>query len=251
MQQPGLQKRPLAALLLSDGKPGHYHLAEGVLAAVARLRPVETQRLTLHRRRWLPTRALYHLLNRGTSPALVLGLGYGLGASDLPAADVVVSAGGETLAANAAAAKLLAAPNIFCGRIRRLEPAHVRLVIAWLEKRAALPNHLLALPPSPFEVAAPRGPHPLGPASPPRLAGVLIGGNSGSVRYAAEDWERLVGFLRESHRSCGIRWLVTTSRRSGPEITNALAAQSSGSSTTASPGPARGGKSRAPCRRCR
>jgi mitochondrial fission protein ELM1 len=219
-----LHKRPLKALLLSDGKPGHYHLAEGVLAAAARLRPVDAQRLTLRRRRWLPTRALHHFLNRGTPPALVLRLGYGLGRNELPDADLVVSAGGETLAANAAAARLLSVPNIFCGRLRRLKPEHIRLVIAWLEKYAALPNHLLALPPSPFEVAAPSdGPRRFGPASPPRLAGALIGGNSGSVRYSAEDWERLIRFLRESHRCHGMRWLVTTSRRSGPEITDALA----------------------------
>jgi len=223
LQQPGLHTRPLAALLLSDGKPGHYHLAEGVLAAVARLRPVETQRLTLRRRRWVPARVLYRLINRGAPPALVLRLGYGVGASALPAADLVVSAGGETLAANAATARLLGAPNIFCGRIRRLDPAHMRLVIAWLEKYAALPNHLLALPPSPFEVA-PRAQERVGPGNPPRLAGALIGGNSGSVRYTAQDWAQLVGFLRRSHRDSGTRWLVTTSRRSGLEITGALAA---------------------------
>jgi uncharacterized protein len=219
-----LHNPPLKALLLSDGKPGHYHLAEGVLAAAARLRPIDTHRLTLRRRRWLPTRGLYHLLNRGAPPALVLRLGYGLCRNDLPAADLVVSAGGETLAANAAAATLLDVPNIFCGRIRRLAPQRVRLVIAWLEKFAHLPNHLLALPPSPFEVARPGEPERLGPANPPRRAGALIGGNSGSVRYSAEDWKRLAGFLRESHRCHGIRWLATTSRRSGPEITDALAA---------------------------
>jgi mitochondrial fission protein ELM1 len=222
-RQPELHKRPLKALLLSDGKPGHYHLAEGVLAAVARLRPVDAQRLELRRRRWLPTRGLYRLLNRGTSPALVLRMGYGLGRGGLPPADLVVSAGGETLAANAAVARLLGAPNVFCGRLRRLSPEHVSLVIAWLEKHAALPNHILALPPSPFEVAAPGEPQRIGPENPPRLVAALIGGNSGSVRYGAEDWQRLIGFLREAHRRHGIRWLVTTSRRSGPEITDALA----------------------------
>src|SRR5262249_34980516 len=143
--------------------------------------------------------------------------------NDLPAADLVVSAGGETLAANAAAAMLLGVPNIFCGRIRSLKPEHMRLVIAWLEKFAELPNHLLALPPSPFGVAAPHERGRVGPGTPPRLAGALIGGNSGSVRYSTRDWERLIRFLRESHRSHGIRWLVTTSRRSSPEITDALA----------------------------
>jgi hypothetical protein len=218
-----LHKPPLRALLISDGKPGHYHLAEGVLAAVARLRPVESRRLTVRRGFWLPTRSLYGLLNRGVSPALVLRLGYGLKEGDLAAADLVVSAGGETLPANAAAAKLLGVPNIFCGRIRRLAPKHVSVVIAWLERHAALPNHLLALPPSPFEVARSGEPERIGPANPPRLAAALIGGNSGSVRYRAADWRRLVGFLRESHRSLGIRWLVTTSRRSGTLITDALA----------------------------
>jgi hypothetical protein len=148
-------------------------------------------------------------------------LGYGLGRNDLPAADLIVSGGGETLAANAAAAKLTGTPNVFCGRIRSLEPGHMRLVVAWLEKHAALPNHLLALPPSPFEVAAPRQPDGAGP---PRLAGLLVGGNSGSVRYGAGDWERLILFLRESHLCHGVRWLVTTSRRSGTEIGDALAA---------------------------
>ena len=218
-----MHNRPLKALLLSDGKPGHYHQAEGVLAALARLRPVETHRMVLRRRFLLPTRTLQQLLNRGTSPGLVLRLGYGIAGHDLPAADVVVSAGGETLAANAAIAKLLSVPNIFCGRPRRLAE-HIRLVIVSLERFAAQPNHLLALPPSPFEVAPSHQPEPVGPANPLRLAGVLVGGDSGSVTYCAKDWETLVDFLRQSHQSHRLRWLVTTSRRSDRQVADALAA---------------------------
>jgi uncharacterized protein len=219
-----VQNRPLKALLLSDDKPGHYHLAEGVLAAAARLRPVETQRLSVRRRAWLPARALQVLLNRGASPALVLRLAYGVDQSDLPASDLVVSAGGQTLAANAAAAKLLGVPNVFCGRLRRLAPQHVRLAIVSLERFQGLPNHLVTLPPSPYEVELPSRPEPLGPGKPPRLVGALIGGDSGSVRYGPEDWERLVAFLRTAHRRHGVRWLASTSRRSGAQITDALAA---------------------------
>lgn len=180
--------------------------------------------MSLKRRFWLPGRILQQLLNRGASPSLILRLGYGVGRRDLSAADVVVSAGGETLAANAAIAGLLTVPNVFCGRVRRLAPERVRLVIASLERFAALPNHLLALPPTPYERAGPGPAEPVGPASPPRLAGALIGGDSGSVRYGPEDWDRLVRFLRESHRCHGVRWLVTTSRRSGQRIGDALAA---------------------------
>lgn len=222
-----MRTRPLSALLLSDGKPGHYHQAEGVIAALARLGPVDTSRLEVHRRFVIPTRTLVQLVNGGASPATVLRLGYGLRAAALPPADVVVSAGGETLAANAAAARLLGAPNIFCGRLRRLAPEHMALVLVTLESLAAHPNHLVCLPPSPIDLGSVPGTgvaRRLGPAHAPARAGVLIGGNSGAFRYAQADWLQLTGFLREAHRTHGIRWLATTSRRSGAFIGDALAA---------------------------
>jgi uncharacterized protein len=217
---------PLTALLLSDGKPGHYHQAEGVIAAIARKRPVTTVRLEIRRRFLVPTRTLLDLANRGASPALILRLGYGLRAAALPRTDVVVSAGGETLAANAAAARMLGAANIFCGRLRRLAPEHVKLVIVSLEKLGELPNHLVTLPPSAVEVPSARrgNGRQLGRTNLPARVGVLVGGNSGAHRYADEDWHQLTRFLQDAHQAHGIRWLVATSRRSGPAISDALAA---------------------------
>jgi mitochondrial fission protein ELM1 len=220
--------RPLNALLLSDGKPGHYHQADGVIAALARLGPVNTTRLEVRRRFVIPTRALLQLVNAGAPAARVLWLGYGIRAAALPPADVVVSAGGETLAANAAAARALGAANIFCGRLRRLAPQHVKLVLVTLESLATHPNHLVCLPPSPIDVgqmrAAGRDARRFGPANPPARVGVLIGGNSGAFRYRQSDWLRLTCFLRDAHRSHGVGWLATTSRRSGAFIGDALAA---------------------------
>ena len=129
-----LRARPLDALLLSDGKPGHYHQAEGVIAALARLGPVATTRLEVRRRFVIPTRTLLQLVNAGLPSAHILRLGYGLRAAELPRADVVVSAGGETLAANAAAAKALGAANIFCGPNARFE---VGACAAWLRSMSA------------------------------------------------------------------------------------------------------------------
>lgn len=223
-----MSPRPLSALLLSDGKPGHYHQAEGVIAALARLGPVDTSRLEVRRRFVMPTRTLLQLVNGGASPATVLRLGYGLRAASLPPADVVVSAGGETLAANAAAAKLLGAANIFCGRLRRLAPEHMSVVLVNLESLAAHPNHLVCLPPSPIDLepgpTAGGGARRASRAGPPARVGVLIGGNSGAFRYRPADWLRLTGFLREAHRAHGVRWLATTSRRSGAFVGDALAA---------------------------
>ena len=216
--------RPLNVLLLSDGKPGHYHQAEGVVAALGQLRTLATTRLEVRRRFIVPTRTLLQLVNAGVPAAGILRLGYGLRAEELPSADVVVSAGGETLAANAAAAKALGAANVFCGRLRRLAPEHVRLVLVTLESLAEHPNHLVCLPPSRIDVGHDRQHKRFGRASPPARVGVLIGGNSGAFRYRSEDWLQLTGFLRQAHRAHGIGWLTTTSRRSGAFIGNALAA---------------------------
>ncbi|MBO0741709.1 MAG: mitochondrial fission ELM1 family protein [Hyphomicrobiaceae bacterium] len=223
-----MQPQALTALLLADGKPGHYHQSEGVIAAIRRRRPVTSHRLEVRRRFFLPTRTLLQLVNRGVAPAVILRLGYGIDAANLPKAEVVVSAGGDTLAANAAAAKLLSAANIFCGRLRRLAPEHVRLVIVSLERFADRPNHLVSLPPSSIDlsVAAPRNGAAarFGRSQPPARVGVLIGGNSGAYRYRSEDWLQLTAFLREAHRLYGVHWLATTSRRSGHFIADALAA---------------------------
>src|SRR5262245_28455332 len=98
-----LTKPALTALLISDGKPGHYRQAEGVIAAIARLGPVKTVRWEVRRRFLVPARTLQQLVNLGLSPTAILRIGYGARARDLPAARLVVSAGGETLAANVAA----------------------------------------------------------------------------------------------------------------------------------------------------
>jgi mitochondrial fission protein ELM1 len=223
-----LSTSPLHALLLSDGKPGHYHQAEGVIAALATLREVHTTRLEVRRRFVLPTRMLLQLVNAGAAPSRVLRLGYGLKAAGLPRADVVVSGGGETLAANAAAAKELGVPNIFCGRLRRLAPQHVSLVLVALESLAAAANHLVCLPPAPAHAAALGGSgrrgKRLGRDHPPARVAVLVGGDSGALRYREPDWSALTRFLREAHRAHGMRWLATTSRRSAQSVGDALAA---------------------------
>jgi mitochondrial fission protein ELM1 len=215
--------RPLRALLLTDDKPGHYLRSEGILAAIDRKRPVETLRMPIQRRRLAPAAILQSLANLGAPPGLILRLGYGIEAAGLPKADLVVSAGGNTLAANAAAAAQLGVPNIFYGRLRQLAPAKVRVVIVPYESFAQFPNHLIALPPSAIEPAVRRdGQVAFSRTSPPKLVGVLVGGDSGTLRFTSAEWHALIAFLESAHDVHGISWLVTTSRRSGDAITIGL-----------------------------
>lgn len=219
--------RPLNVLLISDDRPGHYHLSEGVVAAVARLRPIDTTKILMRRRRWIPGRTLSQLLAAGTPAAAILRAGYGLNPKDLPKADLIVSAGGETLVPNAAMARLTGATNIFCGTLRRLPPEAFSLVVSSYAQHANVARHIVALKPSgidPDKLGRKRSADGSVRHMPPRLAGALIGGDSGHFHYQAQDWRDLIAFMRNSYATHDTRWVVSTSRRSPASVADDLAA---------------------------
>jgi uncharacterized protein len=216
---------PLTALLLSDGRPGHYQRAEGILAAIARLRPVETTRVNVHRRRWLPGRALAKLIDIGMSPARLLKLAYGIDAAKLPRADLVVSSGGNTLAANIAAARILGAPNIVYGSVRRFQPGNFSLVLTSYGGHAERPRHrMIPLMPVPYDpdTLSPLIDAKLDPGHPPRSLGLLIGGNAGGFRYRPDDWRRLFAFIADMHAQHGTRWIVANSPRTPTKVSDEI-----------------------------
>ena len=220
--------RSLKALLIADDKPGHYHLAEGVIAALSRLRPVETHRLEVRRHRVFPNRMLAEAFASGVMPAsAVLRLAYGVRAESLPQADVVVSAGGDTIVPNAAAARVLGCPNIFCGSLRRLGVEHFGLVVSSYQSHEALPKHLVTLKPNAMDPdAAGRRARKVLPANGyPPLIGLLIGGNSGLFRYTSEEWTALARTICDIHRAGGTRWIVSTSRRTPAEVADRFVTQ--------------------------
>lgn len=217
--------RPLSILILSDGRPGHYHLSDGVAAAIGRRRPVKVQRLAIERRKAAPGRLLATALGLGVPPGLVLRFGYGLDPHVLPVADVVVSAGGDTLAANVAASRLMGVTNVFCGTLRHFQPEAFGLVVSSYARHARLPRHLVALKPNgidpdtlPQRVSLGQ----LGAGRSPRLAGLLIGGPSGLFHWRDDEWQRLLDFLDTSHVALGVRWVVSTSRRTPDAVADRL-----------------------------
>lgn len=219
---------PLRVQLLSDGRPGHYHLAEGVCAALRRLRPVAVTTVAIQRRRSVPTRLLMGALHQGlANPALVLRVGYGLKPEALPAADLVISAGGDTIAANVAAARLLGAANIFCGSLRHAAAADFSLIVSSYARHAGLSRHIVCLKPTamdPDALGRPAVIPTFGPSNPPRTAALLIGGDSGLFHYTETEWRHVLSFLAAQHAAHGTRWLVSTSRRTPAWIADAIAA---------------------------
>jgi hypothetical protein len=219
---------PLKIIFLADTRPGHYHLSEGVIAAIARLRPVEVTRVPVMRKWIVPTRWLRRRIDaKSFFPPRMLRMAYRIDAFTLPRADLVVSAGGETQMPNICVTRLLGVPNIFCGSLLRgLDAENFSLVISSYERDAGSPRHVVLLKPSAIDADALGRPAQVpryGPQKTPRLAGLLVGGNAGPFRYKRKEWEQLLDFIGEVSRAWGTRWLVSTSRRTPDVIADRIA----------------------------
>ena len=219
-----ISMRVLTALLLSDDRPGHYHLSDGVVAAARRLGPVRVVRMRVQRR--CSGRLLALLTNAGVPADWLLRLAYGLSPSQVPPADFIVSAGAETLGASIAIARLTGAPNIFCGTLRRYHHDGLRLVLTSYASHASRPRHVMVLKPSALTRDALGGTRnrPATGAVPCAM-GLLLGGESGECRFSAEDWAALLNLVERSYETLGIRWVVSNSRRTPRVLSDTIAAR--------------------------
>lgn len=208
---------PLRILLLSDERPGHFHLADGVVAAAKRLTDVECLRIRTRQRFILPRRLLSHMRKSyDWPPDRHLKFGYGVNIKKLPRIDLVVSAGGETLIPNVDISRTLDVPNIFCGSLRQFAPEDFSVVVTSYSDRADCPRHIVVVKPNamdPEELGRPKIIPQFGQDNPPRFAGLLIGGDSGLFTYDRNEWLRLLQFIESVTQAWGTRWLVSTSRR--------------------------------------
>ena len=217
---------PLRILILSDGRPGHFNLSDGIAAALGRRRSTTVVRTEVRRGRW-PGAILAAATRTALPAARMLHLVYGVDAATLPPADVLVSAGAETLAASAWLARARAIPNLHYGSLRHFRPTDFALTLTSYTRNAGRPRHLLALKPSaldPDRLAPGADGTTPGPGRPPERAALLIGGESGTFRYTDNDWSRLLGFLAEAHAACGVRWQVSNSRRTPQPVSDRVAA---------------------------
>lgn len=213
----------LRVLLLSDGRAGHYNLSEGIVAAMGRRRLIVIDRLEVHRRRFMPGRVAAGLLAAGLPPRTVLHLAHGLDDRRVSRADVIVSAGAETMPANVALARLWGVPNVFYGSLRAFRPSWFGLVLTSYATQVRDPHPVMTLKPSRLDpdslpaLDRKRGVHP------PRRAGLLIGGDGGGTRFTRTDWDALLHVLTATHEAWGTRWIVANSRRTPGEVGDRLA----------------------------
>jgi len=209
---------PLNIVLVSDGKPGHFRLSEGIVAAIARRRQVAVTRLEVRRPRLVPgsgwTALTYSDAWQGAIPRLL-----GIAARPVTACDLVVSAGGATLAANIYLKRTYSCANIFYGSLRRYHVQDFSLVLTSYTSVSHRSNHLMTLKPSALDPdSLPKVPETGGP---PFAVGLLVGGDSGTVHFRHADWDRLLKLLDDTPHD--VRWIVSNSRRTPEPVSNKIA----------------------------
>ncbi|MCW2305774.1 mitochondrial fission ELM1 family protein [Rhodobium gokarnense] len=201
-------------LFLSDSRPGHYHQSEGAIRALQRLAPVSVERIQVKSPGWLRGRRQRQLVSLlSFSPALALRLAHGLDLAAIARPDIIVSAGAETMAANALLARHFGCKNIFIGSLREMKEDRFSAVLAIYPSEAVRANHILTLKPPPFEPDdLPAPTRPQGTDLSGLTAALFVGGPSGSHSWGPADWERLDSLVRETGRA-GLSWTLTNSRR--------------------------------------
>ncbi len=215
---------PYKIWIVSDGNPGHYNQSAAIAELVAERNSavIEWVEARLKVRGFLRPMlaAVLNIANVRFPDALIKRLYHLPGGLPQGSPDLIVSSGGKTAFLNVLLARGTASKNIFIGIPPGIRCDNFTRVLL-LEKLERCANSLLldAIPTrvTPEKTALLgaefRAQHGLGGA---RCWSMLIGGGSRSHRYIDEDWEQLALAMNALAKKYSIKWLVTTSRRSGP-----------------------------------
>lgn len=201
--------KPLQLWLLSDGAPGHLSQSRGLADAIGRFCPVEQILVELRvRNRLLKSLGRYLLPRIGPWACWLRRRVYRL---QLPVGgpDLVISSGGNTLLANALLAREFGVPNLYSGTLKGY-PAESFSLVYSVTPLGVSNNRVLPLPPVPGPLAQSL---PAPGVDAPWL--LLLGGDGAGYRYGEEDWQALAAAVNRLGREQGVRWLLTTSRRTG------------------------------------
>jgi mitochondrial fission protein ELM1 len=207
--------------VVSDGVAGHFNQSKGVLHALALRQDLNVEWLELRLRSGLLRRVLRYWLNAWDGRLSMLALSgcyRGLHAHPTTRPDLIVGAGGKSMYAVVALAKHYQAQAVFVGSLRGLRPDLFHAVLV-LERHPEPQYITLETAPMPVDAiqqqqAADQWQH-AHPDQTGELWAMLIGGDGAGAVYQPQDWHTLAAQMNQLAADRGIRWLVTTSRRTG------------------------------------
>jgi hypothetical protein len=215
-------ENPWIVWALTDGAPGHQSQTAGLADALASNRALQLHWLDCRLRfEWL--RPLMRLLGPRMPRILqrsLLKYLYVLGTLPDQSPDLILSSGGNTLIAQICIAQISGAKSIYSGTVKASLQRYIDLIITVVPLPGHRANNLvLPLPPVSISLSQKADEQSMTDAeqdqsTKEKVGVVLIGGNGAGVTYDAEDWGNLILAMKDYFPS-EIRWLVTTSRRTG------------------------------------
>jgi len=239
-------KPELSVWMISDGRPGHFNQTLGVVRALekgydVKLIKIETRlrlgflrpllKLVCNSRRGWLKRLLAPLIRFSYYPFVLPSVDATVACCAHP--DVIISCGGQTLYLNVFLARQTKARNFFLGSLRGVHPRLFTAIISGLSM-PGVPNLVeLELSPGLFdaEKAAEAGqaflatlesapvftPGESASGSQKTYWAMLVGGDGAGYQFENADMAALESLMLMASRRYGVRWLLTTSRRTSRE----------------------------------
>jgi mitochondrial fission protein ELM1 len=210
-------------LIVSDGLPGHYKKTRAVALMVQKRFPAEPRWINVKLRMGLYRRVLAAILKhtRQAPNPEWLKLFYRF-ADELPGKpDLILSSGGKTCYMSAWLARHYGCPSVFIGQVRGVDKHCFTRIVASPLDFVDDGKHIKSVPatevdPDVVAEAAAEYFAQTGLARRPRWT-LILGGDGAGFTYTKSDWRQLfdaVCTLAERH---GVRWMITTSRRTNPD----------------------------------
>jgi mitochondrial fission protein ELM1 len=212
---------------LDDGIPGHWSMTAGLVRLIRDWREVDETRIRVDWR-WGGARQAFQRAERA-GLRVPAGLFRMMADFDPPPSgvpDLIVSRGGATLFANAWLARENRCPNVFIGTVRKMPAELFSAVILYQD--AGHPAPYFAMPlfptridPSTLPTSAAAFPWSRGKPG-GSVAAMILGGDGSGYHYSMDDWRSLAKGMRHLSETTGVRWCVTSSRRTPVEAERLL-----------------------------
>lgn len=220
---------PLQILLLDEGSPGHRAQSEGIVDLLQRQGvALELEQIRLHNR-------LPGLLR--TPVRALLGLGWrwldqwllprctGLATEPTRVPDLIISSGGKSAFASLVLKRRFGCRNLFVGVPDPFPDTWFDLILSPVQRPFRVPALVTGLIPNrmtPAAVARAGAGYWRDGLPPGPCWALLIGSDSKSHHYSAADWQGLVDGINALSQALGVRWLITTSRRTPAAVEQLL-----------------------------
>lgn len=225
--------------IVSEGSPGHVSQSVGLAEAVAKKIPLRVEKVECRPRLNGVGRMLVRAwMGRTGMPLpvwfLTRWLRVDLSATTVQRPDLLLCSGGKSVFAARSLAALHGAPVVFLGERKPYPSEWFHTVFTPSDRETGVNDVAIEMIPTQVSregverVAASWVDRPDG-----RLWAMVIGGASVSHRYVPADWDRLAAAMNALARAEGIRWLVTSSRRTGSEAEARLRAGLDGAAVAA------------------